>query len=156
MTNKEIYDQIVDLTSKLAATGVGAKIVEAAKTGNAKNVEEVFEAFKKEDDLYQTILKLKEEYEKAETPKIFAKEDANVEPKNLYKYDSKKIDIFNLYILLFFAEMNDADLFKDLEVAIEQLKEQKHPKMAEYFENYGPEYPCYDMLITIFSEVPLL
>lgn len=154
MTNKEIYDQIVDLTRKVATTCVGTKIVETAKTGEINKVIEVFETFKSQNsELYQAILKFKEEYEKAGTPEIFAKEDTN-EEESLYKYDSKEIDIFNLYILLFIAEINDANLFKDLEIAIDQLEEQKHSKMAKHFEYYGPEYPCYAMLVTIFSKNP--
>ncbi len=150
MTNKKIYNQIVNLTGKVATTEVGAKIVEAAKTGKAKQVEEVFETFKSQNsDLYQAILKFKEEYKNARTPTIFAETSKK---GVLFEYDPEKIDIFNFYILLFFAEMTDIDLFLDLEIATELLKEKKHPKMAEYFENYGPQYPCYDMLVEIFSE----
>ena len=150
---EEFYKQIIELTSEVKMTEVSKKIVEAAKSGNATEVESVFDGFKSErKELYEKIVAFKKSYEEAEKPTIFARTSEVANSKNLIVYDSETLDPFHLYIFFFISEILDEDVFEDVLVLAEALDDTGHPKMADYFYRVVPEYPCYDMLVKIFSK----
>lgn len=148
---KEIYDQLVEFTSKVKTTNIADKIVKAAKTGNSSKVKDVFDNFKSEQaDLYEKIQTFKKSYEDAGKPTIFARSSDVADGKKTLAYDSGELDPFHLYIFFFVSEILDEDVFEEVLILAEALDETGHPKMADYFYRVVPEYPCYDMLVKIF------
>ena len=170
MTKQEIYEQIVQLTSELHATNVAEKIFSAAKEGDPKKVEEVFETFEKEyPDLYARIVELGEEFEELQeksvgfiNPCIFGtEEDAS---KGIYVLNTDKIDSVSLYVLMFLADIDDFNLFawdsKSTNMFTEAIFEAGYQEIADFIfsqswtdmvgEDEGQYPTLYELLVAIF------
>ena len=155
MTKQEIYDQIVVLTAKIKATSVAEKIIEAAKTGDPAKVENVFKTFEKENqELYQKIISLGDAIN----------ENASIEPifdeiGDEFAFDTEKIDVLNFYVLLFFIDTDDYDLFYNWvsygELIDEALRLEGNEKLSNFLEKYcifaDGKVNIYETLVGIYT-----
>ena len=147
MTKKEIYEQIVQLTSELHVTNVTEKIFSAAKEGDSKKVEEIFETFKKEKhDIHQKIVNLGKEIKQVlaksmifETACIFGTKQN--EKKGIYVLDSKKIDCPSLFVIMLIAEIEDTSMFewnsKSADVFINAIVVAGYEELAYFINTYS-------------------
>lgn len=171
MTKQEIYEQVVQLTSELHTTNVAEKIFSAAKEGDPKKVEEVFETFETENpDLHSRIVYLgKEVNELMENsvgiinPCIFgSEEDAQ---RGIYVLNTDKINSVSLYVLMFFANIDDFDLLvwdsESTKVFVNAIIEAGYQEIADFIFSqswtdmvgeYEYQYPTlYELLVAIFK-----
>lgn len=144
---KHIYDEIVWLTAQIAASNVGMELVEAAKTGDIEKVKNVLETFKKEYSVLEMqIEEISNFHLSLGDPHIFAENDEECNKEILFKFDSEKIDIFNLFIFFWLSDIDPGDAFKNEDYAIKLLKEDGHPKMAEYLDIWGTDNLAEDFI----------
>ena len=133
MTKQEIHEQIVRLTSELHATNVDEKIFKVAQEGDSKKVEEIFEAFKKENiNLYARIVSFGEAYnaltdESTLLGEIFAVRENKAKGK--FIYDTKIINTLSFFLLLCFADIDDFYLF--------DLKFEAKKNFVSFFKEAG-------------------
>lgn len=167
MTKQEIYEQVVHLTSELHTVGVAEKIFSAAKTGDASNVESVFETFKKENtELYERIEsfghkfnKFIEGNESRRDGEIFGEEEC------VTAFDANVVDAPSLYTLTFFANIMEIYIIdwttRSSDAFVEAIREAGYEKMAVFIETESwqhhigkkdKEYDnLYELLIAIFN-----
>ena len=140
MTKQEIYEKIVQLTSELHSTNVAEKIFSAAKEGDSKKVEEVFETFKKEyPDLYVRIVYLTLKISPARTVNVFSsKED---KASGSYVFDANSINAVDLYALLLLGENDDYYLFKwgteSSDEFVKAIEKAGYEELAKFTDNWS-------------------
>ena len=139
MTNQEIYEQIVQLTSEIKASCIAEKLFSAAREHEKQKFNRILEDFK-DDELYQRIVKLGEEYlnclvdgEEYHEMKIFGKEH---EANTIFVFDSKIIHAPSFLIFLIFANIQDDELFEDQSDFVNQLKSEGLENLAEFVNEY--------------------
>jgi len=168
VTRQEIYEQVVQLTSEVHAVGVAEKIFAAASTGEARNVDEAYKSFIKENSkLYKRIVsfgKKLNEFVHRNTwgAQIFgAEEDAQ---NCVTVFDNDTVNAQSFYVLSFFANIDEACFFdwgtESSEVFLKAIEEAGYEKLAKFVTSYSwneeveenKTYPTlYDLLIDIFN-----
>jgi len=171
VTKQEIYEQVVQLTSELHATNVAEKIFSAAKEGDPKKVEEVFETFKKEKyDIHQKIVNLGKEVKRFlgkskifQTSCIFGTEQN--EQRGIYLLDAEKVDSPNLFVIMLIAKIDDTHIFqwgcKSSDIFVDAISESGYERLADFVENYswidwvgednGDYSTWYQLLVAVFN-----
>lgn len=171
MTKQEIYEQVVFLTAELNSKSFAKNIFDAAKEGDSKKVEEVFENFKKENsDLYQSIVKLGEEYTQLwkechifEVAHIFGSTENN--EKGVHILDREKIDSLSLCALMFLAKIDDYYMFqwdcKSYKIFVDDIAAAGYKELMaflmyhswmDYIGEDSEEYSnIYELLVAIFK-----
>ena len=166
MTKQEIYEQIVQLTSELHATNVTEKIFSAAKEGDSKKVEKVFDTFKEENlDLYLRILNLGVTIRTISYGgpiDVFSSEED--EENGSYVFDSSIINAETLYILILLGGIDEFYLFNwGTESSINfvnAIKDSGYMELAHFVDDWsifdlgceGKKYQdIYECLVGIFK-----
>lgn len=171
MTKQEIYEQIVQLTSELHATNVAEKIFGAAKEGDVKKVEEVFETFKNENpDLYVKIASfgikvstdINNTYMKNKFIDIFSSKGDK--ENGSYVFDTNTVNAVDLYALMILGGIDEFYLFNwGTESSINFVKaieEAGYKELAYFVDNWsicdyigeGEQYQnVYECLVGVFK-----
>lgn len=160
MTKQEIYERIVQLTSELHATNVAEKIFSAAREGDAKKVEEVFETFKKENpDLYARIVSFGADFNSDEndTIDVFASEEDK--ENGAYVYDNNIINAVTFYALMLFAQIDEFYLFdwgtESSKKWVTAIKDAGYDELVNFindssvFDHINSNYTIYECLVDI-------
>lgn len=145
MTKQEIYEQIVQLTAELHATNVAEQIFSAAKEGDPKKVEEVFETFKKEKPgLYQKIVEFGEKYNEIinndwEDGEIFTIEEDK--ERGYFIFDANIIDSLSFFVFICFANIDNIYLFCLVDDSatnfVKAFEEAGYEEIAEFIANFS-------------------
>ena len=142
MTKQEIYEQVVQLTSELHATNVAENIFAAAKEGDPKKVEEVFETFKEENPkLYARIVSFGRDYNglSNDTYDVFGSEED--EENGSYVFDPNTINAETLYALILFSEIDDYYLFdwgtESSQNFVNSIKDAGYKELANFVEDFS-------------------
>lgn len=168
MTRHECYEQIYRLTAELKRTDIATYIFEAAKKGNPKEVEIVFEVFKMEyEELYRRVVDFGKRFnssiERIQNWGIFGTENDIV--KGIHVFDPNKLDAKSFCALIYLANINELFMFVDdfedsSEVFLAALKDEGYEELAEFIANASwddyvgedEQYETiYDLLVDIFE-----
>ena len=166
MTKKEIYEQIVQLTSELHATNVAEKIFSAAQEGDPKKVEEVFETFKKQNmDFYIRIVNFGAQVRivsKGEPIDVFSSEEDK--KYGSYVLDTNVINAESLYTLILLAKIDEYFLFnwgtESSDNFVKAIEKQGYKELSNFIEDWSVfdhvgEYltykSIYECLVAIFK-----
>ena len=134
MTKKEIYEQVVRLTSEVAQTKIAEKIFGAAANGEASRVEMIFDVFSLYyPDLYERIIDFGNNFNK-----LIGRTDEELEEfTNCFVSPSSKL-MYDLATSKVIGQINEAyhtgDVSKVFEV-IDNFK-REHSVLAEDFVEY--------------------
>ena len=166
VTKQEIYEQIVRLTSELHATNVAEKFFGAAKEGDSKRVEEVFETFKKENlDFYLKVLNFGVAVRTISYGKpidVFSSEEDK--ENGSYVFDNDTINAVTFYALMLLGGMDEFYLFnwgtESSENFVKAIEDAGYEKLANFVDNWSvydyvgssEKYQTiYDCLVGIFE-----
>lgn len=140
MTKQEFYEQVVQLTAELSSTGIAKKIYDTAKTSDAKDIEAVFESFKKENsELYQRLEDFGIRLNASMMPLYRIDYYSFGEKKDYLVFDPKEIEAISFYALLIFAKIEcGTEIFKEGSTSyckyIEAIRESGYPELAEFID----------------------
>ncbi len=116
MTKKEIYEQVVELTAKLAQTKVAERIFGAATEGNVAKTQQIIDSFPENyPELSQKIVSFGQKFNKfvtayeADELEIFGKEAD--EANGVFVFDTSIIDVLSFYVLNILGHMNEVYFF---------------------------------------------
>ena len=149
MTNRQLYDLLVDMTERVQQTGFPRKMMKAAKTGKPQKVRKVFHRFRKQNyRLYKKIQKLRD----FPFPEIFVSAPEDADGENTFSFSMSAIA---LYAVLFLAKRaeDDAELVDWMHVFTNKLEQEGYKKLGDYVKNdyITDPYPYDQFLASLYK-----
>ena len=137
MTKKEIYKQIVRLTSKIEQTKIAERIFNAVANKDAEKVDTIVEAFPEYyPELYSEIVTFGKKYKKLVKD---SEEDNEKFRKVLEKCEGTMYSLAQTKIIMQIAEAEETGDAEKIAGVIKEFKE-KYPYFVENLLNFQKEY----------------
>lgn len=137
MTKKEIYKQIVRLTSKIEQTKIAERIFNAVANKDAEKVDTIIEAFPEYyPELYSEIITFGKKYNKLVKD---SEEDNEKFRKVLEKCEGTMYSLAQTKIIMQIAEAEETGDAEKIAGVIKEFKE-KYPYFVEDLLNFQKEY----------------
>ena len=115
MTDKEVYDALVSLTSEIQITEIGLDLFDAAKSGKKRNVEKICEAFSRE---YPDLYKKMNDFSISLNNHMMQSFSNDKEESLIYMYDSSIIHAPSFFALTFLTEINDLSMYSGVVIQL--------------------------------------
>lgn len=115
MTKKDLYNEIVRITTALKETGTAERVFFCAQKGFVETINSTLSDFKKDyEDLYSQIMDFKVHWNLYSKGSIFG--SADNEETGIFKYDPNVIDTLSFIVFLILARIDDFDIFEDTDI----------------------------------------